>query len=82
MHESDVSGVKAAAKVEPFVVKHYTSEERPTIKGNGFDGLEVGSDREEAQEFVDWINARIAGVGVVRHQVSGEQVLMPESKPK
>jgi hypothetical protein len=48
-----------ARQVELFVVKHYASDERPTIKGNGFDGLEVGEDRESAQEFVDWINARL-----------------------
>lgn len=47
-------------RAEPFVVKHYTSESRPIIKGNGFDGLEIGEDREEAQEFVDWLNARLA----------------------
>lgn len=41
---------------EPFVVKRYTGDERPTLKGNGFDGLEIGTDREEAQAFVDWVN--------------------------
>ena len=46
--------------MEQFVVKHYTAEERPTIKGNGFDGLEVGGDREEAEEFVAWVNERLA----------------------
>lgn len=46
--------------VEPFVVRHYAGDERPTIKGNGFDGLEVGETREDAQEFVDWLNARLA----------------------
>ena len=45
---------------EPFVVKHYSGDERPIIKGNGFDGLEVGQDREEAQAFADWVNARLA----------------------
>jgi hypothetical protein len=44
---------------DPFVVRHYTADERPIIKGNGFDGLEIGTDREEAQEFVDWINERL-----------------------
>jgi hypothetical protein len=44
----------------PFVVKHYTADLRPTIKGNGFDGLEIGISREEAEEFVAWVNARIA----------------------
>ena len=45
---------------ELFVVKHYSSDERPTIKGNGFDGLEVGTDREDAEEFIAWVNARIS----------------------
>ncbi|CAB4194337.1 hypothetical protein UFOVP1254_15 [uncultured Caudovirales phage] len=43
----------------PFVVKHYTGE-RPSIKGNGFDGLEIGETREEAGEFVDYINQLIS----------------------
>jgi hypothetical protein len=43
--------------MEPFVVRHYTGEERPTIKGNGFDGLEIGEDREEAERFVAFVNA-------------------------
>lgn len=42
--------------VEPFVVKHYSSDEHPSIKGNGFDGLYIGDDREQAQEFIDFIN--------------------------
>lgn len=46
-------------KVEKFIVKHYASDDRPTIKGNGFDGLEVGTEREEAEELVAWINDRI-----------------------
>jgi len=45
---------------ELFVVKHYSSDERPTIKGNGFDGLEIGTDREDAEEFIAWVNARIS----------------------
>ena len=50
----------AAPRPEPFVIKHYTADLRPTIKGNGFDGLEIGISREEAEEFVAWVNARIA----------------------
>ncbi len=46
--------------VERFIVKHYSSEERPIIKGNGFDGLEIGCDREEAEDFVKWLNCRLA----------------------
>ena len=43
--------------MEPFVVKHYSEDERPTIKGNGFDGLEIGQDREEADAFIAFVNA-------------------------
>lgn len=46
-------------RTEDFVVKHYTTEERPVIKGNGFDGLEVGTDREEAEIFIKWVNGHI-----------------------
>jgi hypothetical protein len=46
--------------VELFVVKHYSGDERPTLKGNGFDGLEIGESREEAEEFVAWLNERLA----------------------
>lgn len=46
--------------MEPFVVKHYIADERPTIKGNGFDGLEIGEDREEAERFVAFVNAAVA----------------------
>ena len=41
---------------EPFVVRHYASDDYPSIKGNGFDGLQVGEDREEAEEFIAWVN--------------------------
>jgi hypothetical protein len=55
----DVTGALSGVKLEPFVVKHYAETERPIIKGNGFDGLQVGEDREEVQQFVDWLNARL-----------------------
>jgi hypothetical protein len=47
---------------EPFIIKHYASDERPTLKGNGFDGLEIGTeqDRDWAEQFVAWINAKLA----------------------
>jgi hypothetical protein len=45
---------------ELFVVRHYGDDERPIIKGNGFDGLTIGEDREEAEQFVAWVNARLA----------------------
>lgn len=45
---------------EFFVVKHCSADERPTIKGNGFDGLEVGTNREDAEEFIKWVNSHIS----------------------
>lgn len=52
-------GGAPAFAAEPFIVKHYVGEDRPSIKGNGFDGLQIGEEREDAQEFVDWINAHL-----------------------
>ena len=42
--------------MDKFIVKHYSSDEYPCIKGNGFDGTTVGDDREDAEEFIDFIN--------------------------
>ena len=42
--------------IDKFHIKKYSKDERPILKGNGFDGLEIGEDREEAQDFVDFIN--------------------------
>lgn len=61
--EREIERLKArpeAARIEPFIVKHYGDDERPIIKGNGFDGLQVGMDREEAEDFIKWINERLA----------------------
>ena len=54
--------------MEHFTVKHYIGDDRPTLKGNGFDGLEVGRTREDAQDFVTFLNAAIdaAGKGSMR----------------
>lgn len=46
--------------MERFAVKRYSSDDRPIIKGFGFDGLEVGLDREDAEEFVSFINSILA----------------------
>lgn len=51
--------------MEPFVVKHYSADERPTLKGNGFDGLEIGETREEAEAFVARVNELIAACHAV-----------------
>lgn len=46
----------AKRPLEPFSVRHYVGDDRPTLKGNGFDGLEIGENREEAEFFVAWLN--------------------------
>jgi hypothetical protein len=48
--------------IERFVIKQYSDDERPIIKGNGFDGLEIGEDREEAQEFIDFVNMLLSEI--------------------
>lgn len=45
--------------MEKFIVKHYGNEPHPCIKGNGFDGLTIGDYREEAEEFIIFINKLI-----------------------
>lgn len=45
--------------LEEFVVKNYVGHDRPVIKGNSFDGLEIGETKEEGQEFVDFVNMLI-----------------------
>jgi hypothetical protein len=57
--EQPVPVIERLQEVHPFVVRYYTNDERPSIKGNGFDGLEIGEDRQEAEEFIAWINKRI-----------------------
>lgn len=42
-----------------FVVKHYRVDDRPSLKGNGFDGLEIGETRDEAEDFIHWVNLRV-----------------------
>jgi len=59
-HNQNGTGCTPAPVVgAPFVVRHYVGSAHPEIKGNGFDGLVVGENREEAEEFVAWINARL-----------------------
>lgn len=43
-----------------FIVKHYSEEPHPTIKGNGFDGLVIGNYREEAEDFIEFVNGLIS----------------------
>jgi hypothetical protein len=44
--------------IENFVV-HYHGADRPSIKGNSFDGLEIDEYREEAEEFISFVNSII-----------------------
>ena len=64
----------------PFAIKHYTADLRPTIKGNGFDGLEIGESREEAEEFVAWVNARIAAPPAAAPDEAAIDAAMQEDK--
>lgn len=64
MYVSDESKPKDEQQItrplrEPFIVKQYDADERPIIKGNGFDGLEIGTDREDAQDFIDFVNSKM-----------------------
>jgi len=45
--------------MEKFIIKHYANDPHPTLKGNGFDGLVIGDYREEAEDFVTFINKLI-----------------------
>jgi len=45
--------------LEKFEVKHYTDYLHPCIKGNGFDGLTIGDYRDQAEEFVLFMNKLI-----------------------
>jgi hypothetical protein len=45
--------------MELLTIKQYAQHERPIVKGCGFDGLEIGDDREEAEEFIGFINKLI-----------------------
>lgn len=56
---------------EEFVVKHYSGEERPTIKGNGFDGLELGEDRDEAERFIQFVNKLIQENNLLSKPING-----------
>jgi hypothetical protein len=45
--------------MEKFTIKHYCNDPHPTLKGNGFDGLVIGDYREEAEEFIEFVNKLI-----------------------
>lgn len=56
--------------MKSFAVKHYVGTERPIIKGNGFDGLEIGEDREEAEDFIRFINRIIDHNEILVREIS------------
>lgn len=43
--------------MEKFVIKHYTDQAHPSLKGFGFDGLVIGEYRDEAEEFAEFLNS-------------------------
>ena len=52
----------AHPSIKPFIIKHYNADEYPILKGNGFDGLAIAENREMAEYFAKWLNARLAAV--------------------
>ena len=71
---------------EHFIVKFYTADEGPTIKGNGFDGTRVGDDRQDAEELTTWVNARLDRIAALeillgdirKYMVPGNVMPVPE----
>lgn len=43
--------------IEPFVVKQY--DDVCIVKGNGFDGQELGTERDDAEDFIGFVNRLI-----------------------
>jgi hypothetical protein len=74
--------IEQSQKQEPvaFVVKHYVNDDRPSIKGNGFDGLEIGYTREEADEFIAWVNTHIIA-SPQRQPLTDEEIAKIASTP-
>lgn len=42
--------------MEKFIIKHYADTPHPIIKGNGFDGTVIGDFRDEAEDFINFVN--------------------------
>ena len=65
--------------INPFYVKQYNPGDRPTVKGNGFDGIEVGETREEAEEFIIFVNHLVARVtGAEKLIARAVEIMTPE----
>jgi len=45
-------------ELESFAVKQY--DDICIVKGNGFDGQELGMDREDAEDFIGFVNRSIS----------------------
>lgn len=54
---------------KPFSVRFYVGSDAPELRGMGFDGLRIGDDREDAQEFVDWLNTQIESIDALKAEV-------------
>jgi hypothetical protein len=55
---------------ERFIVKHYTDDPHPTLKGNGFDGLVIGDYREEAEKFITFVNHKLDRIEELEAQLA------------
>ena len=79
LFETSSAGPASARRmVEPFVVRHYIADERPCIKGNGFDGLSIGESRDEADDFVAFLNHQFIAVTGVHHTTAPTEVVVPD----
>lgn len=45
--------------IEPFVIKHYTGDDFPSIKGNGL-YMHLATEREDAEEYAEHLNKLLA----------------------
>lgn len=59
--------------MQRFIVKQYDKLEPPTLKGNGFDGLPVGDNRTEAEEFIAFVN-HLIDFYVINHKDNMDKV--------
>ena len=54
--------------MEKFIIKKYINDGRSAIKGNGFDELEIGNVRIEAEKFVDFLNKLVENFNITKEE--------------
>ncbi|MFA6198675.1 MAG: hypothetical protein WC734_06040 [Patescibacteria group bacterium] len=65
-HRSQLSRVKSFLKY--FEVVHWSHKDQPELIGNGFDGLPIGRNQAEAEEFIHLVNI------LIENEIKGQQV--------